>query len=403
MSSRRRRRHALPRIVKHLGLVSFLNDLASEMVYPLLPALVTTRLGGTAVALGVLDGIAEAVAAFLKLGSGWLGERLRWRGPLVVGGYAVAAIARPIMGVVGAAWQVIALRAADRMGKGVRTPPRDAVIADASAAELRGRAFGFHRAMDHAGAVVGPLVAWTLIAGAGTSPAQAILWSLVPGLLAVVVVGWAMTRRGVRSHKEWGGERPSPADAPRASEHPAGSRVLFGLVVAFAFARFPETLFLLRLQDLGVTLALIPVVWALMHVVRASTSYTGGWLSDRLGPRHTMLAGWIVYAAVCLGLAGSSSAPWAVAWFLVFGLVAAVTESPERVFVAGFGRAATRGRRFGLYHASVGAAALPGGLMLGALYAHVSAPTALAVSGGAVLALSVVGFLCRPPSPTTTD
>ena len=285
---------SLPRVVRQLGVVSFFNDLASEMVYPLLPALVTARLGGGALALGALDGIADAVAAVVKLVSGWLAEQRSRRRPLVVGGYAVATAVRPLMGLAGAAWQVIALRAVDRLGKGVRNPPRDAAIADASPGEMRGRAFGFHRAMDHAGAMLGPLVAWALIAGAGATPADVFVWSVVPGVVAVLVVAWAM--KGVGGTGKGGG-------------------YLFGLIVAFSFARLPETLMLLRLHDLGMTVALVPLVWAALHVVRSLMSYPGGWLSDHLGARPTMLIGWAVYAVVCGGLSTAPTAAVAAGWF----------------------------------------------------------------------------------------
>lgn len=388
MSKESATRSRLPRIVKQLGAVSFFNDLASEMVYPLLPALVTTRLGGSALALGALDGIAEAVAAAVKLASGWLADHVRWRRPLVIGGYLVAAVVRPVMGVASAAWQVITLRATDRVGKGVRSPPRDAVIADASPGALRGRAFGFHRGMDHAGAVVGPLIAWVLIAGAGAAPAEVIVWSVVPGMVAVLVVAWAMTRGGERTPEEGSGHEHEVRDAEGGAVPRPSSLLLPGLIVAFAFARFPETLLLLRLQDLGVGVALIPVLWAALHVVRSAMSYPGGWLSDVLGPRRTMVVGWLIYAAVCFGLALAGSAMTAAAWFLIFGLVAAATESPERAYIAAAGARGRRGRRFGSYHAAVGMAALPGGLLFGGLYAGLGAAPALAVSG------TVVALLC---------
>ncbi len=393
MSKERSSRSTLPRIVKQLGTVSFFNDLASEMVYPLLPALVTTRLGGSALALGALDGIADAAAAGVKLGSGWLAERVRWRRPLVIGGYLVAAVVRPVMGVASAAWQVIALRATDRVGKGVRNPPRDAVIADASPVALRGRAFGFHRGMDHAGAVVGPLLAWALMAGAGAAPAEVMLWSVVPGVVAVMVVAWAMGKVGARDAESARGAGRGKGDGydEGRSVQRGSSFVLFALIVGFAFARFPETLLLLRLQDLGVQVALIPVLWAALHVVRSTMSYPGGWLSDALGPRRTMVLGWAIYAAVCFGLARAGSATIAAVWFLVFGLVAAATEAPERAYVAGAGATARRGRRFGGYHAAVGMAALPGGLLFGALYMGVGSAVALTVSGALVALLCPVG------------
>ena len=392
MTSRPESARSLPRVVKQLGVVSFFNDLASEMVYPLLPALVTARLGVGALALGALDGIADAVAAVVKLASGWLAEQRRRRRPLVVGGYAVATAVRPLMGLAGAAWQVIALRAVDRLGKGVRNPPRDAVIADASPGEIRGRAFGFHRAMDHAGAMLGPLVAWALIAGAGAAPADVFVWSVVPGVLAVLAVAWAMGR------VDRAGPEPAEAEVRQVSPTGGGtgqrsSRYLFGLIVVFAFARLPETLMLLRLHDLGMTVALVPLVWAALHVVRSLASYPGGWLSDHLGARPTMLVGWAVYAVVCGGLSTAPTPAAAAGWFLVFGLVAAATEPTERAFVAAAGAARRRGRRFGVYHASVGLAALPGGLMFGGLYAAAGGATALFVSGAMAAALVLFGLL----------
>jgi sugar phosphate permease len=197
---------ALPRVVKALGAVSFLNDLASEMVYPLLPAFVTRGLGAGALALGALDGVAEAVSALVKLAAGWLGERRAWRKPLIVAGYALAAVTRPVIGLSAAAWQVVTLRAVDRMGKGARNPPRDTVIADAVTGDLRGRAFGFHRAMDHAGAMVGPLVAAGLMALLAWSPRRVIVWSAVPGVAAVVVAMLALRRVP-------GGSAPAPREA----------------------------------------------------------------------------------------------------------------------------------------------------------------------------------------------
>lgn len=378
---------SLPPVVRQLGAVSFFNDLASEMVYPLLPALITTRLGGTAVALGALDGIADAVAATVKAAAGRLADRPGWRRPLVVGGYLLAALARPAMGVAAAAWHVIGLRGADRFGKGIRTPPRDTVIADETPADLRGRAFGFHRAMDHAGAVVGPLLAWALLAAAGATPVQVIVWSLIPGAAAVVIVGWAMGRVGDSAPERQGLERGEPASAPSRTS----TKLLVGLIVGFAFVRFPEALFLLRVQDLGVAVATVPLLWAAMHVVRTASAYPGGWLSDRVGPRLTMLGGWGVYAGVCFGLAAATTGTMAIFWLLVLGLVAAGTESPERAFIASATRAGRRGRGFGRYHAAVGLAALPGGLLFGWLYQAQGSAVALVTSGLATIPLLVVG------------
>jgi sugar phosphate permease len=380
----------LPPIVRALGAVSFLNDLASEMVYPLLPQLLTRGLGAGALALGALDGFSDAAASVVKLGAGWLSDRPRRRGPLIVGGYLVAAAARPIMALVGAAWQVIGLRVTDRVGKGARNPPRDAVIADAVPASMRGRAFGFHRAMDHAGATVGPLVAAALMAGLAMPVAHVILWSVIPGVAAVLIA--VTTLRGVERARERAAVAPSahPGTGEGAS---AGARTSGGmvlLVIVFAGVRLPETLVLLRLQDLGVAAVLIPVLWAALHVVRSSASYPGGWLSDRVGPGPTTALGWVLYAGVAAGLAAASGPVSAGAGLMGLGLVSACTEAPERALVAAWGGRTARGRRFGVYHAALGLAALPGGLALGALYARAGGATALTVSAGLSLVLSVV-------------
>ncbi|GBD32322.1 Inner membrane transport protein YajR [bacterium HR33] len=388
----RQLRPKLPPLVKSLGAVSFLNDLASEMLYPLLPALVTRGLGAGAVTLGLLDGLSDAGSSLAKLGSGWFSDRRGWRRPLVVAGYAVAAAARPVIGLATAGWQVVLLRSVDRLGKGARTPPRDALIADAAAEEMRGRAFGFHRAMDHAGAVAGPLIATLLLAVAGLGPREVILWTALPGALAVGTVWWAL----------YAGKGPARVEPPVPNSEmllrdppptgrPAG--VLFWLIVLFAFSRMPETLMLLRLQDLGLPVALAPVLWALLHVVRTAASYPGGHLADRLGPGRVMVLGWLFYVSVCAGLAGATSAAAGAVWFALFGLVAAATEPAERAYVAAMGGAGKRGRAFGKYHAAVGVAALPGGWVLGTIYDEAGGAAALGLSGALAGALAVVFLL----------
>ncbi|MDH4044303.1 MAG: MFS transporter [Gemmatimonadota bacterium] len=372
----------LPPVVRGLGAVSFFNDLASEMVYPLLPQLITRGLGAGALALGALDGVADAVSAVVKLAAGWLSDRPAWRQPLIVFGYLTAAVTRPLMAITGAAWQVVGLRAADRVGKGARNPPRDAVIADAVDPSLRGRAFGFHRAMDHAGATVGPLVAGGLMAAFAVRAETVILWSIVPGVLAVVVAMVAL-RRFARPD----GATDQSTRPPQVEGH-APRPVVVALIFLFAGLRMPEALFLLRLQDLGIAAPLVPVMWAALHVVRTGASYPGGWLSDRLGPARTMLLGWVAYAGVSGGMAVVTG-PWGGLWLLGLGLVSACTESPERALVAAWGGKKARGRRFGVYHAGTGVVALPGGLALGAIYQWAGGPMALGVSAVAVLGLAV--------------
>jgi MFS family permease len=371
---------SVPPTVKGLSLVSLFNDFASEMVYPVLPAFITGPLGAGPLALGLLDGAAELTSAVLKVVSGRLSDRPRWRAPLILGGYATAVLVRPLIAVAGAAWQVIGFRIIDRTGKGLRTPARDALIAEVTPPRLRGRSFGFHRAADHLGAVLGSIAAWCLLAQ-GVGVREVIGWSALPGVLAFVVLAFLL--RGVpRSAGRSFASGETPTDA--------AGRIFWGPVVmlaALTFFRLPEALLLLRLQDLGVGVAVVPLVWAGLHVVRSAGSYPGGWISDHLGARATVAAGGLLFAAVAVGFGARLSPAGAVAVFLLLGPVAGLTESAERSLVARLAPVRT-GRGFGIYHALVGLTALPGGLAFGALYQRAGGTTALwASAAGMVVAV----------------
>jgi MFS family permease len=391
-------RPKLPRAVYFFGATSLANDFASEMIYPLLPAFVTRVLGGGALALGVLDGVAETVAAGFKLISGYLAERPRLRGPLVVGGYAVAAVVRPLIAAAGAAWHVIGLRAADRVGKGVRTAPRDTIIAEVAAPEIRGRAFGLHRAADHVGAILGPLAAAALLAAGLTT--RGVFWiAAVPGAVAVLLAWMAVKATGVGVSGLGVGESVPPNPRP-PTPNPVVSRFapLVLVLVLAAFMRAPETLLILRAQDLGVPVSLVPILWAALHVVRSSVSYPGGALADRWGPRRTLAVGWLLYAAlaVVFALATSTMAAWVI--FLAFGVFVGLTESPERKLVAELAPGGRRGRGFGWYHGSLSAVALPGAALFGWLYQNRGAALALEVSA----AVTVLAVLVLPLSSSAS-
>ena len=377
----------LPRQVKLFGAVSLLNDFASEMVYPLLPAFVTGVLGGGAAALGALDGAADAAAALVKLVAGRVADRQERRGPLIVGGYLVAAAVRPVIAATAAAWQVIGLRVVDRVGKGVRGPPRDALIADVTPRELRGRAFGLQRGMDHAGAVLGPLAAWLLLTAVHTNLRGVIAASIVPGVLVVALASLAVRRNGGPTDGTVPSDLAPPAPSPPAV--PAVHRSAITFIVAFYLLRMPETLVIMRSQQLGVSVSSVLLLWAALHVVRSSSSFVGGRLSDRFGPARTMWVGWAAYALIAAGFALARGPGQAWALFLTLGLVAGLTESPERALVA---RASDgrQGRGFGGYHGWTGLAALGGGLVLGGVFQAWGAALAFGVSAaaGALLALT---------------
>ena len=384
----------LPRQVKLFGWVSLLNDFASEMIYPLLPAFITGVLGGGAQALGALDGAAEFAAAFVKLGAGRLADRARLRGPMIVLGYFIAVVVRPVIAVTGAAWQVIGLRVVDRLGKGLRTPPRDALIADVTPQELRGRAFGLQRGMDHAGAVLGPILAWWLLASRSANVRAVIAWSIVPGVVVLVLASWAVRDSGGRGRLWEVGEvregRDRAAQPPLTSSNlpkPSRSPALLAISL-FYLLRMPDTLIILRSQELGVPVTLVPLLWAAVHMVRSSSSFLGGAASDRLGPGQTMWVGWLVYAMLAVGMsrAGTAAAAWGL--FLALGLVSGLTESPERALVARLA-GTHQGSGFGTYHGITGFAALVGGVALGGVFQRYGAATAFLASaaGGLMLVL----------------
>ncbi len=381
----------LPRVVRGLSLVSGLNDAASEMVYPLLPAFLTGALGAPAAALGALDGAADLTASLVRLVSGRLADRKSKRGPLVLGGYLLAGAIRPLIALAQSAGVVIGLRMADRVGKGLRSPARDAMLADAVPLEMRGRAFGFHRAFDHGGAVVGGLLAWLLI-NQGLTPRQVIGWSVVPGALVVVVL--AATLRTSRREAPPPVRRLAPHD-PGFEGDPAGDAALgpapataprfylrISALALLLVTRLPETLLILHLQRGGVALAMVPLAWAGLHVVRSASAYQAGRLVDRIGERGVVAISGILGAAGAYAFSVAAT-PWAlVGVFLALGLVTGIGEPAEKSLVA---RLAPKGagRAFGEAQALLGFGALVAGLGFGFLVDARGSATALLLSAAA--------------------
>jgi MFS family permease len=366
----------LPGPVKGLAAVSLANDVASEMVYPLLPAFVTTTLGAGPVALGALDGAADLAAAALRWWSGRRADRPGWRGALIGAGYLLATLARPAVAFAAAAWQVVGVRIVDRIGKGLRSPARDAMIADLAPPAVRGRAFGLHRAADHFGAVVGSLVAFALLeAGA---PIRAVLGaSAVPGLIALIVLAVVLARAGSGAGSE------STPEPPPSAARPDPRLVALAVVAA---ARLPESLILLRLQSRGLSVAAVPLAWAGLHVIRSLASYPAGVATDRLGRAAALSIGTAAYALSLAAMAVDLGRAAGLFAFLVFGLAAGFVEPAERAAVAAV-RGVRRGSLFGSYQGQAGLGSLVFGLAYGAVYQRFGPGPAL---GGAALG-SVIG------------
>ena len=387
------RKQKLPRTVLALSLVSLLTDASSEIIYPLLPLFLTTTLGATAGTLGVIEGAAETTASLLKLASGWWSDRVGRRKPLVVAGYAIASIARPLIAIAQSAEQVLAIRVSDRVGKGIRSSPRDALLADAVAPSQRGRAYGLHRAADNFGAVIGPLIAFAMLRWTSISLRHLFMLAAVPAALALIAL-----IVGVR-------EEPREASAvkPAAARRPILGGGLprrfwgyLAVLLLFTLGNSSDAFILLRASQLGVSAALLPIIWAMLHVVKSATSTPSGALSDRVGRVPLIVAGWLIFAAVYLAFGRATQTWQAWALFAVYGTYFGLTEGVEKALVADLVPEDKRGAGFGWYNLAIGLGALPASVIFGAVWDRWGAAAAFEL-GAALSAVAAVALLFVVP------
>ena len=376
----------LPRTVVVIGFVSLLNDFASEMVVPLIPLLLVTVLAAGPVALGLIEGVADTVSNFLKL---WAGRHsdigVRRRKPYVVAGYLLSNVARPLIGISGSWLTVLTVRVTDRIGKGIRTAPRDALISDAIQDGQAGNAYGFTRALDHAGAVLGALAAAAVVYWGTTRLDIVIALSAIPGLLAVLLVVF-----GVREIPRAAPVNAEPAPL-RWSALSDTTRHYLLVLMFFTLGKIPETFLLLRGHEIGMSVVELLLMWAAMHVVKASISMQAGQYTDRVGRRPLILVGWMVYAITLFALAFVKQPHMLWVWSLTLGFYFGLTEGAERALVRDLAPPAERGTAFGWFHMLVGLVAIPAGLLLGGLWAIFGVKVAFLVSA-ALAAVACVGF-----------
>ncbi len=383
------KKEKLPRNVIVLGVVSLLTDMSSDMIVPLLPIFITSTLGAGPAALGIIEGIAEATASFLKLLSGAWSDRAARKKPLVVWGYALAAVARPLSGFATSWAHVLLVRFADRVGKGIRTSPRDALIASSVGEGSRGRAYGWHRAMDNLGAVLGPAAAFLLLSVWGLSYRAIFLLAAVPGIAAVLAL-YFFVRESDAAAAPGKGLSLKDGDLP-----PAFRRYLVALGV-FTLGNASDSFLILRAADSGVPPVYIPLLWGAFHVVKSSLSTYGGILSDRLGRRTMILAGWAVYAVTYAAWGLTTGIYWMVGLFLIYGLYHSACEGAERALVADLVPPERRGTAFGWFHLVTGICTLPASVIFGFLWKEFGAPAAFGVSAGlALLAAAILSLSLR--------
>ncbi len=389
-------RKGLSRNVIVLGFVSLLNDGASEMIYPLLPIFLSVVLGAGPAAIGVIEGIAEATASLIKLYSGYLSDRIKRRKSWIVAGYAIANVVRPLIAFSTSWLQVLVLRFMDRVGKGIRTSPRDAIIADSTDPAYRGVAFSFHRAMDHGGAILGPLMATgLLLVLTGTKEenlSTIFLLSFIPGLFAVFLLIF-----GLREHQTDGVHAVSPSALNFKSawaEMSTNYRKYLLILFVFTLGNSSDVFLLLRAQHLGVPVALLPTIWVALHIVKMGFSVPGGIISDRIGRKKVIIAGWIVYATVYIGFAVADVQWHAWVLFAIYGIYFGLTEGVEKALVADFAPAHLRGSAFGLYNLVIGVGALPASLLFGVVWQNCGTAAAFGMGAGfAVLASVMIALL----------
>ena len=377
-------RPALPPTVRALGWTSFLTDLSSEAIYPLLPAFVIRELGGSTMSIGLIDGIANAVAAVVRLPAGGVSDSVGRR-PLVLLGYGLSAVVRPLMGLVSSPLGALVVRAADRFGKGIRSAPRDALVTDLVDPSIRGRAFGHIRAMDHAGAALGPLAAMLFLLLFPNRERILFLLALLPGLATLAII-WRFVQDPPRR------ERAAEATtlAPRLSRQ---QTMLLGSVGVWAMGASSEQFLLLRAAELGVPAALVPLVWLGMSLAKSGSAMAAGRLADRWHPRTALAAGWLVFAIAYAGLAASSHLVAALPLMAAVGLAYGLAEPAERALVARLAPAGRHGGAFGWYMLVQGLLALPAGLLAGWLWQRGPHGPTWSLATTAILSILACGLL----------
>lgn len=403
----------LPKAIVRLGWVSFLTDVSSEMIVPLLPAFLATLSGVPAMALGWIEGVAETTASFVKIISGRFTDRAKAKKPLVFLGYGLSSLARPIIGIAPSWPAIVLIRFVDRIGKGVRTAPRDTMIANAAPPGRRGAAFGLHRGFDNAGAVFGPLLAAGLVGWMGLSLRSVFLLAAIPAAMSLFVLAF-----GVREEKEEekislkGEEKPASEGTPRDSAPvslpfkensssplpPIFWRAAW-LIAFFTLAASSDTFLLLKAKEIGIADGWLPVLWAFSNAVKSAFSMWGGGLSDRFGRRRLMLVAWTLYAACYAGFAFATSVWPLVGLIGIYSLYYSLSEGTEKALVADLVPAGVRGRAFGWMNGLTGFAALPASVGFGFLWQYAGSRTAF-LTGAAIAGIAAAALLAlRFPRP----
>ncbi|HSK72247.1 MAG TPA: MFS transporter [Pyrinomonadaceae bacterium] len=379
-----------------LSLVSFLNDTSSEIIYPLLPAFLALTLGASPFIIGLIEGFAETVASILKLFSGYLSDKFNRRKLPVFIGYSLASLTRPLLAFA-TTWQhVLFVRVTDRVGKGIRGAPRDALLADSVPPEKRGLAFGFNRAADHLGAVFGPIAAFILLSYFASDPneptardyRQVFLFASIPVALGLFVIVFFVKEKKHEHHAEQANITPIKLSLKEFD----GNFKRFLLVLAlFTLSNSTDAFLLLRAEQAGIAPAILPLLWMSLHFSKVVFSLIGGDLSDRIGRKTMIVSGWVIYALVYAGFAFVETEWQAWILFIIYGAYFGFTEGAEKALVTDLVEPEKRGTAFGFYNLAFSVTVLPASLLFGALWTQFGAATAFLFS--AVISICSAGLL----------
>lgn len=367
------------------GLVSFFMDVSSEMIYPLVPLFLANTLGINKSIIGLIEGIAESVASLLKGFFGWFSDKLGKRKPFMTIGYGISVLSRPIVALASSWQRVLGARIVDRFGKGMRTAPRDAIIAESVDHKHSARAFGFHRAMDTMGAVVGPLLAFIFLALFANDYRKVFWLSMVPGIIAVTLIILFITEKK-RELKE-------PQRPKLTFKHFDWKFKYFIFITTlFALGNSSDAFLILRAQNLGMAVKTIPLVYLLFNLVYSVSSYPAGVVADKFGKKRVVLSGFILFALVYSGFAGCKTAGFIWLLFAFYGLFMGLTEGIQRGFLATIIPADFKATAFGIYNMAIGITMFPASLIGGWLWDNVS-PSATFYFGAITAGLSSILFI----------
>jgi MFS family permease len=377
-----------------LGSVSLLTDISREMIFPLLPLYLTSVLGAGTAFVGLVEGIAESTSSILNIVSGWLSDKIRKRKTLMLWGYGISAITRPLIALATAGWHILLVRFVEKVGKGIRVPPRDALISESCTPDNRGRGFGLHRSMDNVGSIVGPLLAFSLLAYLGNDYRLLFWIAAIPAFLGLGVLAFFTTEQ-IRA-----GSQTKKADIKtlfHLKQFNTNFKLFLFITGIFELANSSNAFLLLRVKDIGLPVELVPIIYLFCNIFRTISSMPGGMLSDRLGRRNVLAAGWIIYGIsyVAFGLITSVTGAWVI--FGIYGLFSGMTEGVKKALVADLVPQEIRGAAYGIHGFTVSFFQLPASLLLGILWQKYGALLAFSV-GGALAALAGLLLLIFMPA-----